>query len=423
MAKTDWQMDDTVMPSDLNQIGQEINELQADGSTNDDRIGERTIDDTVAPTTNTGKLTGLLSGLASMIKSITGGATWRTAPGMSLAAIKTILDSATNAATANALIKRDANGRAKVAAPSAIDDIARKAEVDAAITTAATDATSKANAAQAAAISAAATDATTKANAVQSNLTSHANDTIKHITAAERTAWSAKANKDGTLQANLNAELWGGWKRYSSLASLGLTTTSTVDEIFAALPVNGILEYIGPGTMFPLYHFSGAMIRFTKFSSTKMNGVFYRDTTNDVSVYHSVYASEGTPKWSGWQKVAWTNGELQTNLNADLLDGYHGSYYASKDFVFDAIDSRGAFGVTTGTDYAFKLNFSVAPKAYYAGMTIALKLHTDTGPIPSLDINNRGPKHLYAYDGVSRFTGVAGRIYRFIYDGTNFVNV
>lgn len=40
---------------------------------------------------------------------------------------------ATSAAAANRIIMRDANGRAKVAAPSAADDIARKAEVDAVI--------------------------------------------------------------------------------------------------------------------------------------------------------------------------------------------------------------------------------------------------------------------------------------------------
>jgi len=39
---------------------------------------------------------------------------------------------ATSAATPNTIVQRDANGRAKVAAPSANDDIARKAEVDAA---------------------------------------------------------------------------------------------------------------------------------------------------------------------------------------------------------------------------------------------------------------------------------------------------
>jgi len=43
----------------------------------------------------------------------------------------TTAHSATSAATANRIMMRDANGRAKVAAPSASDDIARKAEVDA----------------------------------------------------------------------------------------------------------------------------------------------------------------------------------------------------------------------------------------------------------------------------------------------------
>lgn len=38
---------------------------------------------------------------------------------------------AVSAATANMLVRRDASGRAKVAAPSAVDDIARKQEVDA----------------------------------------------------------------------------------------------------------------------------------------------------------------------------------------------------------------------------------------------------------------------------------------------------
>lgn len=239
MAKTNWQMDDTVMPDDLNQIGQEINELKADGSVttaklankavttakladqavgsnqlanaavgtdklagqavttdkiankaitkakladdvtiggaDDTMIGDRTISDTAAPTSSTGKLTSLLGGAAHMIKSITGGANWREVPGITLAAIKTVLDAATSAATGNVLIKRDANGRAKVAAPSASDDIARKAEVDAAV-------------------SAASSDASSKANAVQANLSEHTSDNVRHITAAERTAWNAKAS-------------------------------------------------------------------------------------------------------------------------------------------------------------------------------------------------------------------------------------
>ncbi|MGF9711613.1 hypothetical protein [Paenibacillus naphthalenovorans] len=51
-------------------------------------------------------------------------------------AATTGIHGATSAATPNAIMQRDANGRAKVAAPVAADDIARKAEVDAVATVA-----------------------------------------------------------------------------------------------------------------------------------------------------------------------------------------------------------------------------------------------------------------------------------------------
>ncbi|GIP18377.1 hypothetical protein J40TS1_40190 [Paenibacillus montaniterrae] len=248
MAKTDWKMDDTVMPDDMNQLGQEINDLNES------------------------------------------------------------VEAATNTATANTIIKRDSSGRAKVAAPVEPDDIARKAEVDAAITTAASD-------------------ATTKANAVQSNLTTHINDNVKHITAAERTAWNGKADKNGTLQTNLNADMHGGWKRYSSLSELGLTNTSTIDDIFNALPINSILEYISPTQSAPLYPFTGSIIRFEKASATRMYGSFTRGVPDQPRFYQSIYASEGTTKWSGWVLISLNDATLQTNLNADMVDGQHGSYY------------------------------------------------------------------------------------------------
>jgi hypothetical protein len=94
MAKTNWKMDDTVMPADFNQIGQELNALQADGSATDDRIGDRTISDTTVPTGDTGKLTGLLNWLAYMIKAITGKSNWRTAPATNLEASKAHMDDA-----------------------------------------------------------------------------------------------------------------------------------------------------------------------------------------------------------------------------------------------------------------------------------------------------------------------------------------
>jgi len=74
---------------------------------------------------------------ATRIKSITGKANWYTAPDTNLAATKTHIDAtaagihgSTSAATASKLMHRDASGRAKVAAPSAAADIARKDTVD-----------------------------------------------------------------------------------------------------------------------------------------------------------------------------------------------------------------------------------------------------------------------------------------------------
>jgi hypothetical protein len=103
----------------------------AAGAATDTVIGSRTVSDTTAPTGDSGTPTTLFGWLANMIKAITGGATWRTLPGMTIAAIKTILDAATNAGTASTLMKRDSSGRAQVAAPSAAADIARKDTVDA----------------------------------------------------------------------------------------------------------------------------------------------------------------------------------------------------------------------------------------------------------------------------------------------------
>ncbi|MCM3632923.1 hypothetical protein [Paenibacillus camelliae] len=323
----------------------------ANGAATDDKIGNRTISDSTPPTSNTGKLTGLLSGLANMIKSITGGSTWRTAPGMTIAAIKTILDAATNAATANTLIKRDANGRAKVAAPSATDDIARKAEVDAAISTAAADATSKANAAQSAAISAAASDATSKANAAQaaaisaaasdatSKVNAHASDTIKHITAsertnwnaketttgaqakanavqtnlnthtdnstvhitaAERTAWNTKPNKDGTLQENLNSEMVNGWRVFTGASAIGLNDTATMQQIFDALPDKSkFFMNVFSSNMGGLGLPHSGNLEVTRISSSRgfalyysVNGVFMRGNFN------------GNGSWAGWDEIA-----------------------------------------------------------------------------------------------------------------------
>ncbi|CAI6068870.1 hypothetical protein [Cohnella sp. JJ-181] len=128
------------------------------GAADDSVIGNRTVTDSVTPGIS-GTLTALLSSLFTLVKGITGKSSALTGPSITLEATKAHVDATTAhgavpAPTASTMMARDSAGRAQVAAPSAAGDIARKDTVDAAIATAASDATSK-------------------ANAVQSNLTAH----------------------------------------------------------------------------------------------------------------------------------------------------------------------------------------------------------------------------------------------------------
>ena len=116
-------------------------DLVDDNAAIDAAIGNRTIDDAKIPNANDNtSLSTLLSWLGNMIKSITGKTSWRTAPVKSIEQLNndvathsadTAAHGATSTATASRIIARDANGRAKVAAPSVADDIARKDTVDA----------------------------------------------------------------------------------------------------------------------------------------------------------------------------------------------------------------------------------------------------------------------------------------------------
>ncbi len=86
-------------------------------------------------------------------------------------ATSTGVHGATSAATASRIMQRDASGRAKVAAPAAADDVARKAEVD----------------------------------AVQSSLTAHASSQASHVSTADRTKWNGGAG------SGLNADMVDGY--------------------------------------------------------------------------------------------------------------------------------------------------------------------------------------------------------------------
>lgn len=63
---------------------------------------------------------------------------------------------------------------------------------------------------------------------VQSNLNAHASDTVKHVTAEERAVWNAKVAKSTKVNTTLSASSWTTAKKYT-LSNSNITTTSAVE--------------------------------------------------------------------------------------------------------------------------------------------------------------------------------------------------
>lgn len=141
--KTDWTPADGVADADFNRTEGNIKAIET---------GDRTVDPAQAPAGNVGTLRQLLDWFANRIVAITGAANWWDLPTLTLQGVRNWLEAidadilghknattvhgAVSTATANRIILRDPNGRAKVTAPSAADDIARKDTVDGLKTTA-----------------------------------------------------------------------------------------------------------------------------------------------------------------------------------------------------------------------------------------------------------------------------------------------
>jgi hypothetical protein len=124
MVKTNWQMGDTVQPEDLNLMGQEINynasviEDHRLASVLDHPDGSVTTEKLADGAVTAAKVAADVATQAELDAhaNTTSGA-----------------HGATSAAMPNRIVQRDSAGRFKAAAPAAADDVARKAEVDAAL--------------------------------------------------------------------------------------------------------------------------------------------------------------------------------------------------------------------------------------------------------------------------------------------------
>ncbi|HYF81165.1 MAG TPA: hypothetical protein VD973_28965, partial [Symbiobacteriaceae bacterium] len=130
--KTNWVAADAPGPGDFNRMEGNINAIEAGG---------RTLAPTQAPAGNVGTLRQFLDWFANRIVAITGATNWWDLPTVTLQGVRNWLEAidadilghknattahdAVSTATANRIILRDPNGRAKVAAPAAADDVAR----------------------------------------------------------------------------------------------------------------------------------------------------------------------------------------------------------------------------------------------------------------------------------------------------------
>lgn len=128
MAKTDWNLNDAVMPEDMNQIGQEINDM---AESLDNHINATLVHGATDAATPNRIARRDANGQFEVGAPTAANHVARKADLDAHAAITNGAHGATSAATANRIVQRDANGRAKFAAPAASDDVARKAEVDA----------------------------------------------------------------------------------------------------------------------------------------------------------------------------------------------------------------------------------------------------------------------------------------------------
>ena len=89
----------------------------------------------------------------------------------------------------------------------------------------------------------------------------------------------------------------------------------------------------------------------------------------------------------------------------------------------DAYIRTPGYGTTAGTASAYTLTLTPALPAYADGVGISIKMHLESDATPTININALGAKTLKAQNGDALSAGdlLAGSIYNFRYDGTDFL--
>lgn len=121
------------------------------------------------------------------------------------------------------------------------------------------------------------------------------------------------SNVSNSEVPNWNSGLHHGWRRYNTLAELGLSSNATIADIYNAMPYYSILVLDGTFSFLP----TGATD-----ASFKFEKITFRLTGEcwAHSKKYGGYATEAA-NWIGWKNDAFSDGLLQTNLNAERTNG------------------------------------------------------------------------------------------------------
>lgn len=180
-------------------------------------------------------------------------------------------------------------------------------------------------------------------------------------------------NSSTTVIPNWNSGLHNGWRRYNSLSELGITEgTETMDAIFNAMANYSVLSFTGVSSTSTIFPRTGGTAEITKIGSSIMLCEWVRGNTSAYEKYSGAYNAALTPKWSGWKLVALADGTLQTNLNAQLLNGMNSdSFYKTavslpSDIDLNNYTSEGTFYTLTNViaDTHLNLPYSGGSTSY-----------------------------------------------------------
>ncbi|MDN4600051.1 hypothetical protein P5G61_02335 [Paenibacillus sp. F6_3S_P_1C] len=385
------------------------------------------------------------------------------AAGFMSAADKLKSDASTSAATADTLMQRDAEGRAKVAAPAAADDIARKAETD----------------------------------AVQTKLDSHAADTVKHVTQAEHDklngiAAGAEVNQNAFAKVN-DVEASSKSDTINFVGGVGITVSTnpetkqvTVTATGEATPGAHALTHLPGGTdVIPdavtgglSGLMSGADAKFVREDGESKTGAqakadAAKQAAIDVSLPRAGGALTGPLRISSWGDISASSGgyvlyghncyldatgvvyryrNTHANMGARgivfrLGSGLQGAWMfdmgaiattAGASFtpvlkrmlntddysaiVQDYIRQPG-YAATTGTATTYTAALDPAPASLPDGFGITIVPHVANGANPTLNVNGLGAVALKDQKGVAYTAGklVAGKPYTFRKVGSDFL--